>query len=132
MRHGEAENDAQKPAGERDQHSFDDELADDVPAPGPHGAAHANLASALENGRQHDIHDADAADKQRDGSDGHHDGVEKLLSALLLGEELCRDDDIEVASIVMRGIEDAADDLRIGGTGIGRGQMQVEAVDLIL
>src|ERR1700694_1666492 len=102
------------------------------PPRAPKAPPNADLASALENGSQHDVHDADAADEERDGGDGHHDGIEKLLSALLLGEELRGDDDVKVTGVAMGGIQDAADDFGVGDASIGRGEMQVETIDLIL
>src|SRR5204863_9469924 len=103
-----------------------------TPGPTQTSGTNAYFASALENGSQHDVHDANAADEERDGGDGHHDGIEKLLGALLLGEELRRDDDVEVAGIAMRGIQDSADDFGVGDAGIGRREMQVETINLIL
>src|SRR6267143_1469615 len=111
---------------------FDDKLADDIPPPGADGTAHTNFASAFENSRQHDVHDPDPADEKRNGSDGHHDGVEKLLGTFLLREQLRGDDDVEVARPVMRGVQNAADHFSIGGAALRRGEMQIEAVDLIL
>src|SRR5260370_967940 len=64
LRHGETEDDAQKPASERDQYRFDDELPDDVPAPGADSAAHTDFTRAFENRRQHDVHDPDPADEK--------------------------------------------------------------------
>ncbi len=69
------------------------ELADDVALPRADGAAHADLARALEHAGQHDVHDADAADQQRDRRDGHHHDVEDALRALLLGEQFGGHDD---------------------------------------
>ena len=101
MRHGETKEDTQKPASKRDQHSLDDELADDVPSSGADRAAHTDFTRALENSRQHDVHDPDPADEKRNGSDGHHNGVEKLLGAFLLCEQLGGDDHVEVPRVVM-------------------------------
>ena len=49
----------------------------------------------------------------------------------MLGEEFCGDDNAEVARVVMRGIQDAANHLGIRGAGIGGSEMQVHAVDLV-
>src|SRR5205814_217552 len=106
--HRKARDDAQEAAGKGNQHGFDDKLTHDVRAPRADGAANADFAGTLEDGGQHDVHDADSADKQGNRSDGYHDGVEKLLSAPLLGQKLGGNDDAEVPGIVMRGIEDAA------------------------
>src|SRR6185312_16926766 len=79
-----AEHDAQRAAGDGDEHRFRQKLAEDVAAPGPGGAADADFAGALHHRGQHDVHDADAADQQRDGGDGDHDQGEDALRLLLL------------------------------------------------
>src|SRR5206468_1124703 len=80
-----------------------------VPRPGADGTTYADLTSAFENGRQQDIHDPNPADEKRDGSNGHHNRVEKLLGTFLLCEQLGGDDDVEVARAVMRGVQNATD-----------------------
>ena len=52
---------------------------------GAQGAADADLAGPLGDGREHDVHDADAADQQRDGGDRAQDDAE--LPGRLLGLE---------------------------------------------
>ena len=53
---------------------------------------------ALDDRRQHDIHDADTADEQREHRHAADDDAEGALHAEALGEELARDDDLEVAA----------------------------------
>src|SRR2546430_4882805 len=96
------------------------------------GTTNAYHTSALENGRQHDVHDPNPADEKRDGSNGHHYRVEKLLGAFLLCEQLGGDDDVEVARAVMRGVQNATDHFGIADARLWRGQMQIEGVDFIL
>src|SRR5271167_3488069 len=67
--HHEAENNAEASADERDHHGLNHELADDIGLSSPYRAAHADLAGSFENAGQHDVHDSDATDQQRDGSD---------------------------------------------------------------
>src|SRR5260370_21384037 len=67
LRHGEPEDHTHKPPAERDQHGFDDKLADDVPAPRADSAAHADLARARANGGQPDVHDPDYAAREEVG-----------------------------------------------------------------
>jgi hypothetical protein len=62
----------------------------------------AYLARAFEDAGQHDVHDADAAHQQGDGSDGDHDGIEQLLGPLLLGQQFSGHDDAEVVGAVVR------------------------------
>ena len=71
-------------AGEHDR--LDQELLGDVAPLGAQGAADADLAGPLGHGRQHDVHDADAADQQRDGGDRAQDDAE-LPGRLLGGEQ---------------------------------------------
>ena len=101
-----AEDDADGSAGEGDHGCLDHKLAHDVGLPGSNGAAQADFAGALEDTGQHDVHDADAAHEQRDGGDGHHDGVEEVLGALLLGEQLRGHNDGEVVGAVVGRIQE--------------------------
>src|SRR5664280_3298367 len=63
-------------AAEDGQHGrLEQELADDVAASGADRLANADLARALRDAHQHDVHDPDAADEQRDrGDDTEQDG----------------------------------------------------------
>ena len=54
-------------AGERD--GLDEELEQHLAGAGADGEADADLAGALGDGDEHDVHDADAADEQADA--GH-------------------------------------------------------------
>jgi len=110
--------DAEEASDERDEYGFDDELADDVALGGADGTADANLASALEDGGEHDVHDADAADEKRDGSDGDHDGVEELFGAFLLGEQFGRNNNGKVGGVSVPAVEDAADDFGRAGAEV--------------
>ncbi len=76
----------------------------------PMRAPQADLWRALHHARQHDVHDADAADQQRNRRERHHHDVEDALGALLLGEQLRRNDQRVVAGAAMAGLENAADD----------------------
>ena len=48
-------------AGQAEQAGFDQELAADAPGSSAQRLAHADLARALGDRHQHDVHDADAA-----------------------------------------------------------------------
>ena len=70
-----AERDADQAAERRQRHRLDQELDQDVLAPRADRLAQADLARALGHRHQHDVHDADAADQQRDADDrAHHRG----------------------------------------------------------
>ena len=80
-----AEGQAGDSADQRDNGGFDEELTFDVDGSCTECLADSDLASALRDGDQHDVHDPDAAEgegKERDGSEeqGHHgeDSLGKL------------------------------------------------------
>ena len=105
----------------------------DVALLGADRAADADLARPLHHAGEHDVHDPDAADQQRDRGDRHHDHLEDALRAALLGEQLRRRDDREVAGVsrcatVSRPRSSAA----AAGTSSLDSHLQVDAVDLVL
>ena len=65
-----AEGDADQSAESGERHRFGEELPDDIAPTRANGFANADFAGALGDGHQHDVHDADAADEQADGTDG--------------------------------------------------------------
>ena len=67
-------------------HGLDEELRDDVAAFGAERATDADLARALGHARKHDVHNADAADEQRDGGNRAEHDVENLLGPFGLPE----------------------------------------------
>ena len=68
-RHDEADQDADQAADERQRQGLDEELAEDVAALGAERLADADLAGPLADRHQHDVHDPDAPDDQRDRGD---------------------------------------------------------------
>ena len=67
--HKAAERDADHAADEREHDGFHEELLENVVVGGADGFAQADLLRAFNDGHEHDVHDADAADDERDGSD---------------------------------------------------------------
>jgi len=65
---------AHSAAGEGHQHGFNEDLQHDVEAPGAEGFADADFAGALGDADEHDVHDDDAADDERNQGDGNDDG----------------------------------------------------------
>src|SRR5262249_121769 len=65
----EADPGPQAAADARLHYRLDQKLQSDVAALGAQRAADADLARPLRHGRQHDVHDTDAADEQRDAGD---------------------------------------------------------------
>ena len=68
-RDGEADDDADQPAEERQGQGLDQELGEDVAAARADRLADADLAGPLADRDQHDVHDPDAADDERDRGD---------------------------------------------------------------
>ena len=94
----EAERDAGEPAEHRERERGDEELEADVGAARADRAADADLARLLEHRREHDVHDADAADEQRDAGDQAHHEVEQLLGLLAVLEQRLGHDDVVVVA----------------------------------
>src|SRR5688572_23849677 len=65
---GDAYDDADDAADFAEDDGFEDELCHDVALFGADGAADANLAGALGDGDEHDVHDADAGSEEGDGT----------------------------------------------------------------
>src|SRR5688500_6967940 len=83
-----AQHDADQAAGQADDGGLDEELQGDMAPLGAQGPADADLAGALGHRRQHDVHDADPADHQREAGDAHHDEVEHAVEPLGIAQDL--------------------------------------------
>ena len=68
-----AEREADQAAEQAQHERLEQELQQDVMALRADGLADADLARPLRHGHEHDVHDADAADEQRDADDAAHD-----------------------------------------------------------
>ena len=88
--------DAERAAGEAEDHRLHEELAQDVAARRADGLADADLARALGDGHQHDVHDPDAADDEADARDAREQEAEDLRRLLLRREELAAVEQREV------------------------------------
>lgn len=124
----DAEEDSDDPAADGEDDGLDEELDDDVFSLRSEGAADADLAGALGDGGEHDIHDTDAADEERNGSDGAEDDVEHALGGLGLAEELERDNEFEVL-LLMEVAEEVLDLLLARDDGLRIGHADDEAVE---
>src|SRR3989475_1451394 len=98
-------------AGHADQHRLAQELKEDVLLGGAHGATHPDLPDPLQDRREHDVHDPDAAHHERNGGDRPEHDVEDRLGALLLAEEQLRHGDFEVHDRVVPAGEHALQDV---------------------
>jgi len=76
-------------AAEEGQHeSFREELNYNIASPGAECTADADLARSLADGGQHNIHNPDAADQERNRSDRTQNDTEKTLGLPGLLEQL--------------------------------------------
>ena len=64
-----AEDEAHETADDAQNEGFKEELEHDVAGAGADGFADADFASAFRDGNEHDVHDADTTDDERDASD---------------------------------------------------------------
>ena len=112
LRQREAEHNSDQAADDRDQHRFRQELTNDVGLACADGAADSDFAGTLEHGGQHDVHDADTADQQRDAGDTDHDDAEDELRPPLLLQQAGGNGDVEIARVLVRGGQNGADDVR--------------------
>src|SRR6266498_1964408 len=85
-----AETDANRAAEETQHHRLDQELEQNIAAPRAAGLTQADLAGALGHTHQHDVHDPDAADQQRDAADQAQKRVEAVDDAANLIGNLLR------------------------------------------
>ena len=87
------ENERDDAAGTGERHRFEQKLPGDVAAARADRFAHADLASALGNADQHDVHHADTADQQTDrtendgGNRDHRDDVVEFLDLHFRGRD---------------------------------------------
>ena len=128
----ESENDSHQTAYNRDQHRLRQELTDNIGLPCTDRAPDTDFARSFQNRRQHDVHNADTADQQRDAGNTDHDHVEDHLRLALLLQQARRHDHREIARILMRGRQDRAHHVgRFDGIDV-RIDLHVDAVDLVL
>ena len=69
-------------ADQAHQHRLGDELRQDIALARPDRLAHADLARALGDADEHDVHDADATDQQRDRGNHEQEDLVRLLRVL--------------------------------------------------
>ena len=111
---GEAERDAEDSPGPGQDDGFDEELAEDVALAGPEGAADGDFAAALGDGDEHDVHDADSPDDQRDAAHRAEQQGEDSHLRLHPGDEFLGGDDLEFQ------VRGAGGEVAVhGGGGIG-------------
>ena len=77
-RKSEPEDDPDDPAKHRQRHRFGEDLPDDVAATGAERLPQSDLARAFGDDHQHDVHDDDAADDQRERHHADQDGKDAV------------------------------------------------------
>src|SRR5256885_6330329 len=117
--------------GDADEHRLAQKLQQDVPPRSADRAADADLPDALQYRREHDVHDADAADDQGNGRDGTEHDVEDGLGTLLLLQQQLGHSDLEVYDRVVAACEHALDDARHRGGELRVAHPHDDAVELV-
>ena len=108
QRPGDAEPDGA--ADQTDRRRFDQELQQDGPPLGADGFADADLARPLGDRDEHDVHDADAADKERQAGDEQADPADDGRHLVNDLQDLLLLVDGEIIRIARRQAPDAAHD----------------------
>ncbi len=84
-----ADREPHEPAEQAEHERFQQKLQQDVVALGADRLADADLACPLRDRHEHDVHDADAADEQRDAHDAGHDDRDRVQDRLKGVLQLC-------------------------------------------
>ncbi len=108
---GEAEQNTEQAAAGGEHDGFDQELLHDVLSGCSQRSPDADLAGPLGNCRQHDVHDADAADQQRDSGNHDQQHIEHRSRSFRLTEQLTGDNNRVVFLLVIL-LQQRLDDLR--------------------
>ena len=106
------------------------------PVRAPRDLRMPDLAGALRNGHQHDVHHADASHKQGDGGDNHHENGDASHHGIDLGDLILHilNHDHALISHVMPAFHEpdhALGDLRIQGRGF-RDHIEIRKASEIL
>ena len=117
-RHEQADGDADEAAEQRQGQGLDEELGEDVPAARADGLADADLAGPLADRDQHDVHDPDAADDERDRGDPAEQQGQRAADRRGGLEQLGLVEDAEV--VVVGGRQLVAVAQERGDLGVGR------------
>ncbi len=70
LRSPHSQDDPDDPADQAENQGLDQELPENIAAPGAHGHADADLPGPLGHRNQHDVHDPDPAHQEGNGGDG--------------------------------------------------------------
>src|SRR5437867_1353009 len=117
VRPGQAKADPDQPSDEGQAEGFDQELAQHVSAAGPHCHPQPNLPSSLRHGNQHDVHDPDASDEERDRGDGgqeHGQNPRRLFLGLQDFREVAQPEVVGVRRLEAMALTKEGSDLLLG------------------
>ena len=98
----DTERHADRAAEGGEHHGLEDELAEDVGGRGADGHPQADLADALRDRHEHDVHDADAAHEQGDRRDRREQHGHRAGDGAHGGGDLRHVDDAEVVVVGVR------------------------------
>src|SRR5439155_13846868 len=98
---GHTEQHAHRAARAGKHHGLNEELRDDIAAFGAERTTDTDLARALGHAGEHDVHDTDAADEQRNGGYRAEHDVENLLGPFGPLEQFQRDKDVVILLFVV-------------------------------
>ena len=101
-----ADEDAEEASGDGEGDGLHEELGKDFGLAGSNGAADADLAGSLGDGEKHDVHDADAANDERDGGDGDQEGGHGAARAVKGFPELVEGDFFKARDVAGDGVGD--------------------------
>lgn len=125
-----AKDETEEGAEETENEGFKEELEEDVHIGGADSFADADFVSTFGDGDEHDVHDSDAANDERDaGDEGEHtrDDLKQGTSGVGNGVAV-RDGEIGVAGF---GLSESVGDFLGGGfKGVGGGDFDVDLLDL--
>ena len=130
LRSRQAEHDADDAAHRAERDRFDQELGEDVAAMRADGHADADFARPLGHAHEHDVHDADAADDERNARDraeqrGHDPEVAVAVSAISSWVRTVKSSSLPAADVVA--LPEQLDDLLLrGGELLRAGDLHVD------
>ena len=114
----------------REDERLDEELHQDVERLGPERHAQADLARSLGDAHEHDVHDPDAADQQRDRGDARQQGRHRIGPLLPRARDLAHVADGEIVVVARRevvAITEQRRDVLLGATDVlGRRRLDVD------
>ena len=107
-----AERHAQSPSDQAHDHRFDEELSHDVAPLGAQRLAHSDLGRPFGDGHQHDVHDSDPSDEERDAGDSGKQRGEDERRGLHRLQGVLETEDLKIVFLIGAEIVAPAHDAR--------------------